>query len=187
MIEIITTEIPNLLIIQPAVYKDYRGCFFEPYNEKRYNEKIKGYSFVQDSEASSNQNVIRGLHFQLPPFDQTKLVRCIMGKILDVVVDIRKGSPTFAKHLKTILSGENKKQLLIPKGFAHGYKVLSKRAIFFYKVDNFYSKECDYGILYNDSNLNIDWEIPKEKIIISERDETLPLFKDAINPFTYKS
>ena len=187
MIEIISTEIPNLVIIQPAIYEDDRGYFFEPYSEKHYIKKIGKINFVQDSEAKSKQNVVRGLHFQLPPFDQTKLVRCIDGKILDIVVDIRKGSPTYGQHFKTILSSENKKQLLIPKGFAHGYLVLSKQAIFFYKVDNFYSKKYDYGILYNDPFLGIDWEIPEEKIIVSKRDKKLKTLKETNIPFTYKT
>lgn len=179
------TEIPGLLIFEPDVFEDDRGYFFESYNESKFNRQGIFVQWVQDNQSSSQSGVIRGLHFQRPPFAQTKLVRVLKGKILDVVVDIRKGSPTFGKSFSLVLSGKNKKQLLIPKGFAHGFSVLSDKAEVLYKCDALYNKESEAGILFNDPQLNIDWGVPDDMIIVSEKDKTLPLFKDCIAPFEY--
>ena len=175
------TEFPELLIFEPLVYEDSRGYFFESYNEKNFLEENINLRFVQDNQSSSSYGVIRGLHYQINPHAQIKLVRVLKGNILDVVVDIRKNSPTYAKAFSIELSAENKKQLFIPKGFAHGFSVLSEKAEVLYKCDEFYNKECEAGICYSDSSLNIDWKIPPQKIIVSEKDQQLPSLKDAKN------
>lgn len=178
--EFIKTSIPDVFICKPRIIEDDRGYFFESFKESELNNYLDySINFCQDNEAKSIKAVLRGLHYQLPPFAQTKLVRVIQGKVLDVVVDIRKDSETFGKHEIIELSDENKLQLFVPKGFAHGYIVLSDTAIFSYKVDNYYSKECERGILYNDSDLNIDWSFPLDKCIISEKDLIQPTFKNA--------
>lgn len=182
---IIETSFPGLLIFEPAVLEDSRGYFFESYNEKLFNAAGMDTRFVQDNQARSFYGVIRGLHYQLNPHAQTKLVRVINGSILDVVVDIRKGSPTYGKVFAEELSAVNKKQLFIPKGFAHGYSVLSESAEVFYKCDAFYNKASEGGIIYNDAALNIDWMIPPEKGIISEKDTTYPGIADCNNNFIY--
>ena len=178
--DFIKTSIPDVIICKPTVSKDERGYFFESFKQNELNDFI-GYqvNFCQDNEAKSSEGVLRGLHYQLPPFAQTKLVRVIQGKVVDVVVDVRKDSGTFGKYEAIELSDENKLQLFIPKGFAHGYVVLSETAIFSYKVDNYYNKESDRGILYNDADLNINWNFPLEKCIISEKDQKQPSFKNA--------
>ena len=171
--EIIKTSIEGLVIIQPKVFEDERGYFMESYKESFIKENFPDIHFIQDNESKSCYGVLRGLHFQKPPFDQTKLVRVIDGEVLDVAVDLRKGSLTYGKWVSILLSGKNKKQLFIPKGFAHGYIVLSKNALFSYKVDNLYSPDHETGIIYNDTNLNIDWKIPKKNILISKKDQNL--------------
>ena len=164
------TAFPGLLIYEPSVFGDSRGYFFESYNANVFAAEDITVNFVQDNQASSSYGVIRGLHYQLNPYAQTKLIRVLQGTILDVVVDIRKGSPTYAKVFTIELSSENKTQLLIPQGFAHGYSVLSETAEVFYKCDCFYNKTAEGGILYNDPSLNIDWKITADKAIVSEKD-----------------
>jgi len=171
--EIIKTSIEGLVIIQPKVFEDERGYFMESYKENFIKENFPDIHFIQDNESKSSYGVLRGLHFQRPPFEQTKLVRVIEGEVLDVAVDLRKKSSTYGKWESIILSGENKKQFLIPKGFAHGFVVLSMEAIFSYKVDNYYAPEYDSGIRYNDTSLDIDWKINTEKLIISTKDKEL--------------
>jgi len=173
-------EIPDIIIIEPDVYSDERGYFFECFKKKEL-DKYLGYKidFCQDNESKSSFGVLRGLHYQLPPFAQTKLVRVIQGRVLDVAVDIRKDSPTFGKHLTIELSEKNKKQLLIPKGFAHGFVVLSKTAIFSYKVDNYYNLESDRGIAYNDSDIGINWKIKEEHLKVSLKDQNHTFLKKA--------
>lgn len=180
------TEIPGLLIFEPDVFEDDRGYFFESYNELKFNRQGIFIQWLQDNQSSSLGGVIRGLHYQLPPFAQAKLVRVLKGKILDVAVDLRKGSPTFRKSFNIILSAKNKKQLLIPEGFAHGFSVLSDKADVMYKCNAAYNKESEVGIFYNDPELNINWGVPDDMIIVSERDKSLPLFKDCNSPFEYK-
>ncbi len=170
----IKTEIPEVVIIEPKVFGDERGCFFESFSQKEFDENIGKINFVQDNESKSKYGVLRGLHFQRPPFAQSKLVRVIEGKVLDIAVDIRKGSPTFGKYVSVELSGENKRQLFVPRGFAHGYVVLTDEAIFAYKVDNAYSPESEGSIIFNDHSLNIDWKINIEKIILSKKDKISP-------------
>lgn len=177
--EIIKTKIPDLIKIQPKVFEDSRGYFFESYNQKKFKGNHLNYSFVQDNESLSSYGTIRGLHYQLAPHAQAKLVRVISGKILDVAVDIRENSPTFGQWESTILSETNKTQLLIPKGFAHGFSVLSKTAIVFYKCDDFYQPDYERGINFRDKKLNIDWQINPETAIVSPKDKVLPDFKDA--------
>ncbi len=181
----IKTDIPGLLIFEPKVFEDSRGYFFESYNQKICTENGVEIKFVQDNQAKSSYGVLRGLHYQLYPHSQTKFIRVLSGKILDVVVDIRKNSPAFGKVFSIELSAENKLQLFIPQGFAHGYSVLSETAEVFYKCDEFYNKEAEGGIIYNDPALNIDWKIPTADMIISDKDQVHPLFKDAKNNFEY--
>lgn len=169
--KIINTEIPEVKIIEPRIFEDQRGYFFESFNEKIFREKVCDTTFIQDNEAKSTFGVLRGLHYQLPPYAQSKLVRVIKGEVLDIAVDIRKGSPTFKKWVSVILNEENKRQLFVPRGFAHGYVVLSEDAIFAYKVDNKYALKCENGINFNDSSLNIDWKIDFGKVILSEKDK----------------
>ena len=165
------TDFSGLFIIKPTIFEDSRGYFFEGYNKNVLKEYGINYDFVQDNQSKSSYGVIRGLHYQVEPYAQTKLIRVISGKILDVVVDIRKNSPTFKKTFSIELSEQNKNQLLIPKGFAHGFSVLSKTAIVFYKCDQFYNKQSERGILFNDPQLNIDWKIKPEDQIISDKDK----------------
>jgi dTDP-4-dehydrorhamnose 3,5-epimerase len=181
----LATEFPGLTIFDPIVYNDNRGYFFESFNEKTFGKQgISG--FVQDNQSFSVFGVIRGLHYQLNPHAQSKLVRVLMGRILDVVVDLRKGSPSYCKVFSIELSAENKKQLYIPKGFAHGFSVLSESADVLYKCDNFYSKESEAGILFSDPSLNIDWKVPSGKAIVSEKDLQLPIFADSRNNFVFE-
>jgi dTDP-4-dehydrorhamnose 3,5-epimerase len=181
----VTTDFPGLLIFEPKVFEDNRGYFFESYNASTFLAEGVAIKFVQDNQAQSSYGVLRGLHYQLAPHAQTKLVRALSGSILDVVVDIRKGSPTYGKVFTIELSATNKKQLLVPKGFAHGYSVLSPTAEVFYKCDAFYNKESEAGIIYNDPMLNIDWQIPADKAIVSEKDILLPGIDNCINNFTF--
>ena len=179
------TEFPGLLIFEPKIWEDERGYFFESYNQNVFSGEGVEINFVQDNQAGSEYGVIRGLHYQLNPFAQTKLIRALSGNILDVAVDIRKNSPTYGKVYTIELSADNKKQLLVPKGFAHGYSVLSNSAEVFYKCDAFYNKESEGGIVYNDISLNIDWKIDKNRAIISDKDIKLPGFNDCKNNFLH--
>lgn len=184
---IIPTSIAGVWIIEPKIFNDPRGYFFESYNQKEFNEKIGRIDFVQDNESFSSYGVLRGLHFQRPPFAQSKLVRVIQGKVLDVAVDIRHGSPTFGKYVSVELSGENYRQFFIPRGFAHGFCVLSETALFQYKCDNFYAPQSEGAIAWNDTDLNIDWRIPPDKVLLSEKDRHHPLFKDLEHIFDYNT
>ena len=183
--EIIKTSIEGLVIIQPRVFEDERGYFMETYKEAFIKENFPDIDFIQDNESKSTFGVLRGLHFQKPPFGETKLIRCISGSVIDFALDLRKDSKTFLKVFKVELSAENKKQLLVPQGFAHGYSVLSQTAEVLYKCDNFYNKQSEGGILYNDATLNIDWQIPLEKVIVSEKDLILPTFENCVTNFMY--
>ena len=173
---IIKTSIEGVVIIEPRLFKDERGYFFESFNQREFEEKVCKTTFVQDNESKSGYGVIRGLHYQKPPFAQSKLVRVIKGAVLDVAVDIRKGSPTFGQHVAVELTEENHRQFFIPRGFAHGFSVLSEEVIFQYKCDEFYHPEAEGAIAWNDTELGIDWKIPRDKVILSERDSGI-LFK----------
>ena len=179
----IKTEIEGLIIIEPKVFGDDRGYFFESYNQKKFEEVVGKVLFIQDNESKSSKGVLRGLHFQKPPFDQAKLVRCVKGKVLDVAVDIRKGSKTYGQYIAIELSSENNKQLFVPRGFAHGFLVLSESAIFAYKVDNVYAPDYDAGIYWNDPMLNIPWVINESEIRVSEKDSKLSSFSRFKSPF----
>ena len=181
----IKTEFPGLLIFEPIVFRDSRGYFLESYNERTCLAEGVNTRFVQDNQAQSSYGVIRGMHYQLAPQAQTKFIRVLSGKILDVVIDLRKGSPTYGKSYSLELSAENNRQLFIPQGFAHGYSVLSETAEVFYKCDNFYNKETEAGIQFNDPALNIDWKIPVDKQIISEKDLHHPDFANCKNNFVF--
>lgn len=183
----IETGIPDLLIYEPKVHGDSRGYFFESYNANTFREEGVNIVFVQDNQARSSYGVLRGLHFQQEPYAQTKLIRALEGCILDVVVDLRTGSPAYGKVYTIELSAENKRQLLVPKGFAHGYSVLSETAEVMYKCDNFYHKASEGGIIYNDPALQIDWGIPLTEAIVSEKDTLLPVLADCRHNFVYKS
>ena len=183
---IVKTGFAGLFIYEPAIYEDSRGYFFESYNEKEFKAAGIDIKFVQDNQARSSYGVIRGLHYQLNPHAQTKLIRVLMGSILDVVVDIRMDSPTFGMTFTLELSETNKKQLLIPKGFAHGYSVLSETAEVFYKCDTFYNKGSEGGIIYNDAELAIDWMIPNERSVVSEKDKAYPGLKGCSNNFIFE-
>lgn len=182
---VIQTEIPEVLIIEPRVFGDHRGYFFESFSERDFTAQVREVKFVQDNESKSSYGVIRGLHFQLPPHAQSKLVRVVKGKVLDVAVDIRRGSPTFGKHVAVELSEENHRQLFIPRGFAHGFSVLSDEVIFQYKCDDFYAPECEEAIAWNDPEIGIDWMVPAEKAMLSEKDKNHPLLKDVSVLFDY--
>jgi dTDP-4-dehydrorhamnose 3,5-epimerase len=181
----IKTEILDVYIIEPSVFGDDRGYFLESFNLDKFEENVCPIKFVQDNESKSSRGVLRGLHFQKPPYEQAKLVRCIEGKVMDVAVDIRKGSPTYGKHLAVELSGENKRQLFVPRGFAHGFSVLSDSAVFAYKVDNTYAPEYDSGIKYNDKDLHIDWGLTAAEVQLSDKDKNLLFFKDFETPFKF--
>ena len=181
----IETPIPDLLIFEPKVFEDNRGYFFESYNEKTFLSEGVDIKFVQDNQAKSTYGVIRGLHYQLAPYAQTKLIRALSGAILDVAVDLRVGSPTYGKVFCIELSAENKKQLLVPKGFAHGYSVITETAEVIYKCDAFYNKESEGGIVYNDPALGIDWQVPADKANVAEKDTLHPTFSNCKNNFVY--
>ena len=183
--EVVKTAIEGLVIIEPKVFKDSRGYFFESFSQREFEEKVRKVNFVQDNESMSSYGVMRGLHFQRPPYTQSKLVRCVKGKVLDVAVDIRKGSPTYGQHVAVELSEDNHRQFFVPRGFAHGFVVLSETAIFQYKCDNFYAPEADGGISIKDENLCIDWQIPIENAILSEKDIKHLCLKDFDSPFDY--
>jgi dTDP-4-dehydrorhamnose 3,5-epimerase len=180
---LVKTKLDGLVVLKPTVFKDNRGYFMESYNQKNINKLLGNVNFVQDNESESSRGVLRGLHFQMPPYTQAKLVRCLKGSVLDVVLDLRKDSKTYGIFETISLTEENKKQLFIPKGFAHGFIVLSKSAIFSYKVDNYYNSDSESGVLWSDLDLNIDWKINKNEIIVSEKDKNLPTFNEIINPF----
>ena len=177
--EIIKTPIEGVTILKPRIFNDDRGYFFESYSQRVFNEEVREVHFVQDNESKSSYGVLRGLHFQKPPFCQSKLVRCIKGSVLDVAVDIRKGSPTFGQYVAVELTEENHLQLFIERGFAHGFSVLSDEVVFQYKCDNFYAPQSEGAIAWNDPALNIDWRLPADKVILSEKDKHHPLLKDA--------
>ncbi|NML41249.1 dTDP-4-dehydrorhamnose 3,5-epimerase [Chitinophaga sp. G-6-1-13] len=179
------TGLPGLIIYEPTVFGDHRGYFFESYNANTFRAAGIEYNFVQDNQARSTYGVLRGLHFQLEPYAQTKLIRTLEGAIVDVVVDIRKGSPTYGKSYTITLSAENKKQLLVPKGFAHGYAVISETAEVMYKCDNFYHKGSEGGIIFNDPALDIEWGIDLEKALVSEKDLVLPRLADVTHNFVF--
>lgn len=181
--KIIPTKIEGVVIIEPRLFQDDRGYFFESYSVKDFNREVREIHFVQDNESKSSYGVMRGLHFQRPPFTQSKLVRCVKGAVLDVAVDIRKGSPTYGQHVAVELTEDNHRQFFIPRGFAHGFAVLSPEAVFQYKCDNFYHPEADGGISILDSSLGIDWRIPTDHAILSEKDTRHPLLKDFDSPF----
>ena len=180
----VNTPIEGLVIIEPSIFEDDRGCFLESYNKKKLEEAIGKISFVQDNESKSFRGVLRGLHFQKPPYAQAKLVRCIEGKVLDISVDIRECSETFGQHVIVELTGENKKQVFIPQGFAHGFLVLSNSAIVSYKVDNSYAPAHDAGIRWDDPILNIQWGVSESEVLVSEKDAKLPFFSEFKTPFT---
>ena len=176
--EVVKTLIEGVVIIEPRLFKDGRGYFFESFNQKEFEEKVCKTTFVQDNESKSSYGVIRGLHFQKPPFVQSKLVRVVKGAVLDVAVDIRKGSPTFGQHVAVELTEDNHFQFFIPKGFAHGFSVLSEEVVFQYKCDNFYAPQCEGAVAWDDPDLGIDWKIPMDKAILSEKDRKHPILKD---------
>ena len=182
---VIKTEIEGLVIIEPKVFADQRGYFFESFSEREFNSQVREVKFVQDNESKSSYGVLRGLHFQKPPYTQSKLVRVVKGAVLDVAVDIRKGSPTFGKYVAVELTEDNHKQFFIPRGFAHGFVVLTEEVIFQYKCDNFYAPQSEGAIAWNDPDLGIDWKVPADKIILSEKDTKHPRLKDAELVFDY--
>lgn len=183
--EVIKTALDGVVIIEPRLIKDTRGYFFESYAQCEFDEKVRPVRFVQDNESKSTYGVLRGLHFQIPPFAQAKLVRVVKGSVLDVAVDIRTGSPTFGKYVAVELNEDNHRQLFIPRGFAHGFSVLSQEAIFQYKCDHTYAPQAEGALIWNDPDIHIDWKIPAEKILLSAKDECHGRLKDFESPFTY--
>ena len=183
--EVIKTDIEGVVIIEPRIFKDERGYFYESFSQREFEEKVCRTVFVQDNQSKSSYGVLRGLHFQKPPYCQSKLVRCIKGAVLDVAVDIRKGSPTFGKYVAVELTEENHRQFFVPRGFAHGFAVLSKEAVFQYKCDNFYCKESEGSVAWNDPQLAIDWRIPADKVLLSEKDKLSKNIADAEFLFDY--
>lgn len=180
---VIKTDIEGVVVIEPRVFDDARGYFFESYSKRRFDEAVRPVEFVQDNESMSTRGVIRGLHFQRPPFSQSKLVRCVRGAVLDVVVDIRRGSPTYGQHVAVELTGKNRRQLFVPRGFAHGFAVLSDEAVFQYKCDNYYHPESEGGISIADNSLGIDWRINPAEAILSDKDLHNPMLRDFESPF----
>lgn len=183
--EVIKTELEGVVILEPRLFKDDRGYFFESFSQREFDEKVRPVKFVQDNESKSVYGVLRGLHFQKPPFAQSKLVRVIQGAVLDIAVDIRVGSPTYGKHVAVELTAENHRQLFIPRGFAHGFSVLTDGVVFQYKCDNFYAPQSEGAIAWNDPALGIDWRIPEASVILSEKDKHHPLLKDLPETFYY--
>lgn len=181
--DVIKTDIEGVVIIEPRVFADSRGYFFESYSKREFDEKVRPVGFVQDNESMSSYGVMRGLHFQRPPFTQSKLVRCVKGRVLDVAVDIRKGSPTYGRHVAVELSEDNHRQFFVPRGFAHGFAVLSEVAVFQYKCDNYYHPEADGGVSIVDASLGIDWQIDPAAVILSDKDLRHPLLRDFDSPF----
>lgn len=185
--EIIKTGIEGVVIIEPRIFTDARGYFFESFSQREFDEKVRPIRFVQDNESQSVRGVMRGLHFQRPPYAQSKLVRCVKGAVLDVAVDIRKGSPTYGQHVAAELTEDNHRQFFVPRGFAHGFAVLSETAVFQYKCDNFYAPQADGGISIQDASLGIDWHIPTDEAILSEKDLHHPTLADFDSPFSINS
>lgn len=183
--EVIKTAIEGVVIIEPRVFNDARGYFFESFSQREFEEKVRPINFVQDNESMSSYGVMRGLHFQRPPYTQSKLVRCVKGRVLDVAVDIRKGSPTYGQHVAVELSEDNHRQFFVPRGFAHGFAVLSETAVFQYKCDNSYAPEADGGISIQDDSLGIDWQIPMDQAILSDKDIKHLSLRDFDTPFDY--
>ena len=183
--EVIKTDIEGPLVIEPKVFGDARGYFFESFSQREFDAKVGELRFVQDNESCSRRGVMRGLHFQMPPFTQAKLVRCVRGAVLDVAVDIRRGSPTYGRHVAVELTEDNHRQFFVPKGFAHGFSVLSEVAVFQYKCDEFYHPEADAGISILDESLGIDWRIPLEEAVLIEKDTRHPLLSGFESPFVY--
>ncbi|HDY85021.1 hypothetical protein LCGC14_0571700 [marine sediment metagenome] len=184
--QFIPQSIPDVFVLEPKVHGDHRGYFVETFRQDKLEQAL-GYKvdFVQDNESKSSKGVLRGLHFQLAPHAQSKLVRVIEGAVLDVAVDLRKGSPSFGQHVAVELSGDNKKQMFVPRGFAHGFVVLTETATFAYKVDNYYSPECDRGLAFDDAALNIDWLLAKEQLLLSDKDTKQPLLTELMDYFDY--
>lgn len=183
--EVIKTDFQDLVVIKPRIFEDARGYFYESYSKTRYDDAIGDIQFIQDNQSKSSINTIRGLHYQLAPYAQSKLVRVLQGTILDVVVDIRKNSPTYGKYFSVELSEKNQKQLFVPRGFAHGFSVLSETAIVFYKTDNYYNPDSERGINFNDNDLGIDWKVSLNNAIVSTKDKVLPSFKEAEKNFNF--
>ena len=183
--EVIKTDIEGVVIIEPRIFKDERGYFYESFSQREFEEKVCRTVFVQDNQSKSSYGVLRGLHFQKPPYCQSKLVRCIKGAVLDVAVDIRKGSPTFGRYVAVELTEENHRQFFVPRGFAHGFAVLSEEAVFQYKCDNFYCKESEGSVAWNDPQLAIDWRIRADKVLLSEKDKLSKNIADAEFLFDY--
>lgn len=182
---IIKTEIEGLVIVEPRIFSDDRGYFYESFSQREFEEEVCRTTFVQDNQSMSSYGVVRGLHFQKPPFCQSKLVRCIKGAVLDVAVDIRKGSPTFGKYVAVELTEDNHRQFFVPRGFAHGFAVLSEVAVFQYKCDNYYNKESEGAIAWNDEQIAVDWRLPSKKVILSEKDKLSKPLADAEFLFDY--
>ena len=178
--DVTKTDIEGVVIIEPRIFKDERGYFFESFSQREFEEKVRKINFVQDNESMSSYGVMRGLHFQRPPFTQSKLVRCVKGCVLDVAVDIRKGSPTYGQHVAVELTEDNHRQFFVPRGFAHGFAVLSEEAIFTYKVDNKYAPQAEASILFNDKTLGIDWPLSETQMLLSSKDREGTAFKDAV-------
>lgn len=183
---VLETKIPGVVIIEPRLFPDARGYFFESFSKREFEEKVGKIDFVQDNESKSSYGVLRGLHFQKPPYAQSKLVRVVKGAVLDVAVDIRKGSPTYGQHVAVELTEDNHQQFFIPRGFAHGFAVLTDEVIFQYKCDNFYAPASEGAIAWDDPDLGIDWRVPAEKVILSEKDKKHPRLKEIDSPFNYK-
>lgn len=183
--DIIKTAIDGVVIIEPRLFKDERGYFFESFSQKEFEEKVCKTVFVQDNESKSSYGVLRGLHFQKPPFAQSKLVRVVRGAVLDVAVDIRKGSPTFGKHVAVELTAENHRQFFIPRGFAHGFSVLSQEVVFQYKCDNYYAPQSEGALAWDDPDLGINWRIHSDKVLLSLKDADHPILKEMVSPFCY--
>ena len=183
--EVIKTDIEGVVIIEPRIFKDARGYFFESFSQREFDEKIRHIEFCQDNESMSSYGVMRGLHFQRPPFTQSKLVRCVKGAVLDVAVDIRKGSPTYGRHVAVELTEDNHRQFFIPRGFAHGFAVLSDTAVFQYKCDNPYAPQAEGAVAWDDPDIGIDWRLPAEAILLSAKDAANPRLRDAADLFDY--
>ena len=183
--EVVKTAIEGVFIIEPKVFGDARGYFFESFSEREFKEKVGDIHFVQDNESMSKFGVMRGLHFQRPPYAQSKLVRCVKGEVIDIAVDIRKGSPTYGQHVAALLTEDNHRQFFVPRGFAHGFVVLTDEVVFQYKCDNFYNKESEGSVAWNDPQLAIDWRIPADKVLLSEKDKLSKFLCDADYLFDY--
>lgn len=184
--KVIQTAIPGVVIIEPRIFNDERGYFFESFSQRDFNQEVREIHFVQDNESKSSYGVLRGLHFQKTPYAQSKLVRVIKGSVLDVAVDIRKGSPTFGQHVAVELTGDNHRQFFIPRGFAHGFSVLTDEVVFQYKCDNFYAPQAEGALAWNDPDLHIDWRLPEADVILSGKDRHHPRLKDADWLFDYR-